>query len=59
MVGEGTREGNCGKPTIVGHGMTILCLVLRRQDVTTQGIMHHVRLEVIAQRMLHDCILFE
>ena len=33
--------------------------MLRCQDVAAQGIVHHVRLEVAAQRMLHDRALVE
>jgi hypothetical protein len=39
---------------LFGRGATLEGLVLCRQDITTQGIVHHVRLEVVAQRMLHD-----
>ena len=59
VVGKGVCEIGPADSSGFGHGATIKGRVLRRQDIAAQGIVHHVRLEVAAQRMLHDRALVE
>jgi hypothetical protein len=59
MSWELSCESGPVDPNIFGHGATIEGLVLRCQDVAAQGIVHHVRLKVVAKRMLHDRALVE